>query len=569
MREIPELPNDLQINLEATLSTMFRGGNDRVVGSHDFTRLISDFFTTHLINKPKLDAPTLSNVKEYTENELYWKDILSMALRPGMPVNLNHFHLTEWTPLSPGTYFTDNARSSRERAQRYISKERDEYLPIGKEYLVLGGVGSVRLLPREFLSNRIYFLSASSSGVCHQGIPIITHESEYRKVINDIVDTGGCVANIEGKIVESDRSGELVKCERSVPRYSFFAETISPIRKSKPNELLTTVAIMFPSGYHSAKGTEIEYNGYKTRLKKSWTFYSFRPAKRQRNLETAVDWLIDYAERYSGLYNPPILSDFDEHIQHFPNPIEFPVRDVANRKIDLKLLNIYGDFHDFHVDEQIIKKKSQNNVSHSNIGREMSESDGWPERKKWFMGIASALIVALIIYLFGLLKTPHQFYGEIDLRDEYYLYISYYELEEAQQKQERLRELSRISLEIADLPPNVFMRSSNVRIGYGEDQVILARSPTTKGKFLIGLDLLGGQSEPDSVKREAEKLRQIISNRLINIEHEPVGLDPKFKEEFDRMKKLAFELNKDLENANVRFYSRTEYRTTYGNDIPD
>src|SRR3712207_8607523 len=54
---------------------------------------------------------------------------------------------------------------------------------------------------------------------------------------------------------------------------------------------------------------------------------------------------------YTTLFRSPILSDFDEQYDHFPNPVEFPLRAIANRDIDTDRLSAYARRSEEHTSE--------------------------------------------------------------------------------------------------------------------------------------------------------------------------------------------------------------------------
>jgi len=70
---------------------------------------------------------------------------------------------------------------------------------------------------------------------------------------------------------------------------------------------------------------------------------------KQNGLNSAVDWLVDYAKEYSGLPNPPILNEFDELYRHFENPVEFSFSDLNNGEIDLERFNAYITHYEINL----------------------------------------------------------------------------------------------------------------------------------------------------------------------------------------------------------------------------
>jgi hypothetical protein len=381
--------------------TIFRGERSREVDREDFVEALSDLLGLGLIQ----DAATVDHEQEtavkikfyervanrlrgrshykqtiaidskvYATNAAFWTDSLSGRHREGQHIKLQGFHLTEWTPYSPGRYYTPQAAEARHRARSIVSWTNNEYLPLGKENMMLGGVGSIRLRGRTIDGRQYYFLGASSTGISHQGVPLIVPESEYSKVVNTMIDYGGCYAHVTGSLRVMPPELSLISFSNNVPKYFVLAQDIEPIAPSSANILLVTVAVMYSGSYYDhyqGHGESFELGEYSTKLRKSWTFCSFNPASGSQAITAAAEWLQHYAGRYTGNSRDPILSDFDEHYQHFDNPIEFPIRSIIDHQIDMQHLGIYGRHYSF----QIIAKEINvdnifSNISNSTIVNE-------------------------------------------------------------------------------------------------------------------------------------------------------------------------------------------------------
>ena len=319
----------------------------------DFIKLFGDILRSVLYGRLRVEKQTIGSDLVYADNGSFWQDALAWRHRPGLSVDLEGFHLTEWLPLSPGRYFTPEACKAREDARDWYSDLLAEYTPEGKGFMVLGGLGTLRLLPRQIGSRTIYLLGASSTGVCHQGIPVALPAEEYRKTMPFITRSGGCVADLRGHIEAFPELALPIRPDPHVPKYYFLADHVAVHRQSRPKELVATAAIMFGiPNRRSAMEQSGEYvgGGYATHLSKRWSFCSFCPAPSEGNsLAEAVKWLTEYSIRCSDVPNPPILSDFDEHISHFCNPVEFPIKETASGVIDRERLSVYGDYYGFRV----------------------------------------------------------------------------------------------------------------------------------------------------------------------------------------------------------------------------
>jgi hypothetical protein len=244
-----------------------------------------------------------------------------------MKVRLRNFHLMQWLPLAPGRYYTREATRKRLKAQSHIIQRGRgrEYLPLGKELMFLGGIGSVRLGARTFNSRTVYLLGASSTGSSHQGIPVIVPEEEYQKVVPFLVK-GGCLTNLEGYLRIFPVKDSLIQYDRQIPRYAIFIDNVQTIKSSE--QLLVTVGVTF--GFEDTRHEPTN---------KSWSFCSFDPTK--DDVCSSARWLEEYALRHFG--KAEILSDFDEYYQHFGNySVEFPISQIVKGNIDRDKLSKYG-----------------------------------------------------------------------------------------------------------------------------------------------------------------------------------------------------------------------------------
>lgn len=173
-----------------------------------------------------------------------------------------------------------------------------------------------------------------------------------------------------GSILPTDVS--VIHYDRRIPRYCLFVDNVEVIRPSSEEELWATAAIMFtPPPRYWDKGLNFAEDENFVHFSKLWSFCSFRPGSDKRSLEMAIDWLKDYAARYSEMDNPPILNDFDEHYEHFDNPIEFPIRRLFGNDFNINLLLKYEEIHNFTINaeqiEEINMGKIYKNIRNSTI----------------------------------------------------------------------------------------------------------------------------------------------------------------------------------------------------------
>lgn len=343
---------------------LFYQGGANHLRRQNLEEILIDFFDVSLYNKLKLkfEKPKKKDIK-FKSNEDFWKHVLSNKAHIDQYVTLSNFFVTEWLPMSPGLFHTDEATENRRFAARYIV--RDDYrqhirnLPLLKEQIMLkgesiqhrvaveldpdgkmnmiqGGIGSLRLQPKSvFNDERMFFFGASSNGICHEGVPIILPSHVYGKIISQIKDDCSLKGNLIGTLQLLPTQRLPIKYNRSIPKYCLFVEDISNIKSSKPEDVLISIAITY-----SRSIRELRH--------KQWSFVSFNPDSTDRQLLYSVEWLHDYARRYSGVENPIVLSDFDEFREHF-DKVEFNIKDVANGTIDLAKLSEYQEFLEFKI----------------------------------------------------------------------------------------------------------------------------------------------------------------------------------------------------------------------------
>ncbi len=303
----------------------FRGGNSDFLPlrRNELVELLADVLDTLLYRNIQPQLPSRPIVSTYRDNQTFWHEALSDDHRWGTRVRLLGFHLIEWMPSAPGQYFTLNAKSLRNKAEYYYISDKGEYHPTGKRFMVEGGIGSVRLGAKVIDSKNTFFLGASSTGISHQGIPIALYESEYHQVIQIIKEHGGCFTNLTGTLQKLPTELSLIQYDRQVPKLCLVLDDLEIIRPSLNSELLTTIAIAF------------QIDMYYSRTLWSWSFSSFYPGSANRKLVGEIDWLRNYANRYSNLHDPPILSDFDELYEHFPNPVTISLKKLLGNNLEI------------------------------------------------------------------------------------------------------------------------------------------------------------------------------------------------------------------------------------------
>jgi hypothetical protein len=136
------------------------GGNDEGIQAPDIDRLFQDFLA--MIRYRTIgSAPTRKKpATPINSNEDFW--LSARELHEGQRVELRTFLVLEWLPSSPGRYFTDEAKENRLRASSLFDSRNQEYIPLGKLSMILGGVGSVRLSAKDTPRGKMHILGATS-----------------------------------------------------------------------------------------------------------------------------------------------------------------------------------------------------------------------------------------------------------------------------------------------------------------------------------------------------------------------------------------------------------------------
>jgi len=328
-------------------SPFFRSDRSDEVGDNVFIETLADILNLSFIKDIVRFAyrHTGYDYKQYRDNASLWSDIQRGLVREGQRLKLSNFHVTEWIPYAPGRYFLPESVQARAQAQRFFSWSRREYLPLGKRDMIIGGIGSVRLKARVIDGQQYYFIGASSTGISHQGIPLIVNDSEYRSVADCLIANGGCCANINGRLKVMPPEISIIHYSKNIPKYFVHASRIGLLRPSPPDILLVTPSVLYSGSdyyYDDARSKYFELDGIKSEFRKGWAFCSFNPSDGVHAINAAAEWLNNYAKRYSETESDPILSDFDEHTQHFESPIEFPLKEILDSQINMRRLGIYG-----------------------------------------------------------------------------------------------------------------------------------------------------------------------------------------------------------------------------------
>lgn len=322
--------------------------------------------------------PSERSDNSFTSNEELWLHIISNRVFFGQNIVLKDFVITEWLPLSPGLFHTNDAKDSRKMASRGVvrynrrnitrllnpSSERIrdrvpiELDPNSKMQMVLGGIGALRLIPKIVSGAELFFLGASSSGVCHEGIPIILNEATYRKIISQIKENCGLIGDIIGRLKILPTEISTIQYDRKIQKYCLFVEDIIFGEVCPEDSVFVTTAITYSEDLNHL-------------THKSWSFVTFNPDRKENQLKSSVEWLYDYAKRYSGVNDPIILSDFDEYHNHF-DKIELSLTDVTTGNIPIDTLVKYKEV--LNIEVKVMGDNFSNNSNTTIINKSRVEN---------------------------------------------------------------------------------------------------------------------------------------------------------------------------------------------------
>jgi hypothetical protein len=256
--------------------------------------------------------------RRFSSNELFWSEVLSGRLRANTVVTLEDFFLFEWYPRSPGLFHTERARDVRADAQFHLLRltERERriyedtrppdpvvYSLYGKSLMLEGGLGCIRLLPKNTETGPRRFVSASSNFSAHEGVPVAISETDYAKYIDYIANYGVLPCNLMGrlKFLPEPLLSLTVSYYVGVPRMYLSVDEVRPARTSvdvQEKRPLVSVAVMFES---TIRGSV------------SAAYISFIPGA-SSSMSERLRWLDYYV---TEMHEGRVVTDFDEQVTHF------------------------------------------------------------------------------------------------------------------------------------------------------------------------------------------------------------------------------------------------------------
>lgn len=298
--------------------------------------------------------------QHFSTNEELWRAIITEKVHANVTVHLEGFLLFEWFPRSPGLFHTDEGREARESAmhcRRPVSvprlldaqmRRRDQqseqidfleiFDPYGKSLMLNGGIGCIRLRPKVIDEGTVWFLSASSTAVAHEGFPVAVPDTLFQRHVDMIKREGALRCTVRGKLKFMPESMiELYRRYRGVPQVYLLADDLAPqsLSDDRGVDLLVTVGIGFLSSYeaesydrhlsnHRFGPPPYEPSGAYA------SYASFNP-RLPGALDHASAWLEEVYVK--GIYEGTVVTDFDEQLAHF-SEATFSLSHVLNNRLD-------------------------------------------------------------------------------------------------------------------------------------------------------------------------------------------------------------------------------------------
>jgi hypothetical protein len=283
-------------------------------GSAPLALAITDQASLRLLATPARHTVPMGDLAyRATDNADLWGRFLDEELYDTRRLTLEQFHLFEWYPLSPGRFHTDQGQQLRTKVYQALARRADGTVgalhPAAKGELLAGGFGAVRLRPRSLDGEDYYFMTASSSRVCHEGFPVLVPRRFYGQLKPRLNAEGAVPATLRGEMryIDADTVAAVFGARRDVPMLYLHVEELEVLPDPRPggDGYLVSVAAAF-------------YGAVDNQTDAYVTFASFDPAQ-QDGLERASVWLEEFYVR--GLYGGTVITDFDEVRPQFPNAV--------------------------------------------------------------------------------------------------------------------------------------------------------------------------------------------------------------------------------------------------------
>ena len=256
-------------------------------------------------------APETDQQQQAASNREIWQLFIEEQLYDTRRVMLEQFHLFEWFPLAPGRFHTAEAQQQRQMAYEMMFQAengRSYFNPSGKADMLKGGIGAVRLRPRQIAGEPHYFMSVSSNGVCHEGFPVLLPRRFYGPLKAQLLRQGAVPVSLSGEMryIYED-APTFFAGQRQIPQLYLHVDELQvlPAPRSGIEQFSVSAAISFLGQFEDREGVYA-------------TYATFDPARRE-SLQAAVQWLEQFY--VIGQHQGVVITDFDEVQPRFPGAI--------------------------------------------------------------------------------------------------------------------------------------------------------------------------------------------------------------------------------------------------------
>jgi TIR domain-containing protein len=330
----------IKCSLTVTMTSTAEAGISPTSGTQVLGVSAAQLGLPNLVSEPVVAPPQRDRV--YGSNEDLWNDLIGRVLLAPSVIRLEAFWLSEWFPLRPGLFHTRGARDNRRMAKRYlltgpgvtsdglaqferifgrrvspelIGRLRPDstyvYDPYGKSLLLDGGVGCIRLKPKQAPAGPVWFMGASSTPVAHEGIPVALPDNLYSEFIEQVVFRGSLRCTMTGRIMFIPPDFDpLYRDLVGIPQVYLLVDALESPRIETDVRFVANGAVMIEaqSTGHRPHGSWDLTDGIYA------AFVSFNPSG-PAAIQDAAEWL---AETYVGeLLAGRVITDFDEQVRHF------------------------------------------------------------------------------------------------------------------------------------------------------------------------------------------------------------------------------------------------------------
>lgn len=304
----------------------------------DFLKVLGEILDARGYSSIRVRKSAKPPSRTYSTNQHFWNDVNNDQFYEGESIALENFHVTEWIPLSPGKFYTKDGSHFRKLAKNeYIGDSI--YTPLGKAYMINGGISSLRLSSKEISGKKFHIFGATSTGRAYQGVPIAIDRNLAVDLLPEVKKSGGYQCDLSGTLEIIPPEWSMIRYFEKLPKLYLNIREVELLEPSKSNKLSATISIIFNSPY-SWDDDILTIGKFETSKTKAMAYWHFNPSKKdgeKGSILIAIRNLLDYANIHSGKAKPLIFCDVDEHhnwFQEGPIPLEMTLPELMKHNLD-------------------------------------------------------------------------------------------------------------------------------------------------------------------------------------------------------------------------------------------